>query len=45
VYALGRPTLVPGLLRLKRRAEEAAKALGEFLVSCRIGGDVNTSGE
>jgi adenosylhomocysteine nucleosidase len=28
--------LIPELFRLKRRSEEAAQALGEFLVSCRI---------
>jgi adenosylhomocysteine nucleosidase len=28
--------LLPELFRLKRRSEEAARALGEFLVSCRI---------
>jgi adenosylhomocysteine nucleosidase len=36
VYALTHPKLIPELLRFKRRAEGAAKALGEFLVSCRI---------
>ena len=35
-YALTHPRLIPGLLRLKRRAEGAAQALGDFLVSCRI---------
>jgi len=36
VYALTHPKLVPGLLRLKRRIDDASKALGDFLVSCRI---------
>ncbi len=45
VHALVRPNLVPGLFRLKRRADEAAQALGEFLVSCRIGSDIISSGE
>jgi adenosylhomocysteine nucleosidase len=36
VHAVAHLNLVPGLLRLKRRSEEAAQALGEFLVSCRI---------
>jgi adenosylhomocysteine nucleosidase len=43
VHALMRPNLVPGLLRLKRRTEEAARALGEFLVSCRIGPDLDNN--
>jgi hypothetical protein len=37
--------LVPGLLRLKRRTEEAAQVLGEFLVSCRISPDIHSPGE
>lgn len=37
VYALTHPNTIAGLLRLKRRADGAAKVLGEFLVSCRIG--------
>jgi len=36
VYALTHPNKIGGLLRFKRRAEGAAKVLGEFLVSCRI---------
>lgn len=36
LYGLTHPNKVPGLLKLKRRAEDAAKILGEFLVSCRI---------
>ncbi len=35
-YALTHPLLIPELFRLKRRTEEAAKTLGEFLVSCRF---------
>jgi nucleoside phosphorylase len=48
VHALARPNLLPGLFRLKRRTEEVARGLGEFLVSCRIGSDsssASTSGE
>jgi adenosylhomocysteine nucleosidase len=45
VHALVRPAVVPGLLRLKRRTDEAAGALGEFLVSCRIGSDIHSVGE
>jgi len=36
VHALTHPTLIPHLLRLKRRSEDAAKALRDFLASCRI---------
>jgi hypothetical protein len=36
VYALTHPKLIPELFRFKRRAENAAQALGDFLVSCRI---------
>jgi adenosylhomocysteine nucleosidase len=36
VYALTHPQLIPELLRLKRRAGNAAQVLGDFLVSCRI---------
>jgi adenosylhomocysteine nucleosidase len=43
VNALVRPNLIPGLLRLKRRTEEVAQALGDFLVSCRIGSDIHSS--
>jgi nucleoside phosphorylase len=45
VHALAHPNLVPGLLRLRRRTGEIAQALGEFLVSCRIGSDIPSSGE
>jgi nucleoside phosphorylase len=34
--AIVRPGVIPELFRLKRRAEMAAGALGEFLVSCRF---------
>ncbi|MBV8810030.1 MAG: hypothetical protein JO033_15265 [Acidobacteriaceae bacterium] len=36
IQALTHPNQLPLLFRLKRRTEEAARALGEFLVSCRI---------
>lgn len=36
VHAVTHPQLIPELLRLRRRTQDAAKALGEFLVSCRI---------
>jgi len=36
MHAVTRPNLLPGLFRLKRRSEEAARVLGEFLVSSRI---------
>jgi adenosylhomocysteine nucleosidase len=42
IHALAHPILVPGLFRLKRRTEEVARALGEFLVSCRIGSDIHS---
>jgi adenosylhomocysteine nucleosidase len=45
MHALVRPVLVPGLLRLKRRTERAAERLGEFLVSCRIGSDIDSPSE
>jgi adenosylhomocysteine nucleosidase len=45
IHALMRPTIVPGLFRLRRRSEEVAEALGEFLVSCRIGSDIGSVGE
>jgi adenosylhomocysteine nucleosidase len=35
-HALTHPKLIPELFRLKRRSEEAAKVLGEFLANCRI---------
>lgn len=43
VRAITRPNLLPGLFRLKRRSEEAARVLGEFLVSCRISPNVNSA--
>jgi adenosylhomocysteine nucleosidase len=36
VHTIAHLNLLPELFRLKRRSEEAAQALGEFLVSCRI---------
>jgi adenosylhomocysteine nucleosidase len=45
-YAITHPKALPGLLHLKRRSEQAAKALGEFLVSCRIQVELpSTAGE
>lgn len=35
-YAVTHPQVLPGLLRLKRRADDAAGVLGGFLVGCRI---------
>ncbi len=36
VHAVAHLNILPELFRLKRRSEDAAQALGEFLVSCRI---------
>ncbi len=36
VQALTHPNVIPSLLRLKRRTQDAANSLGEFLVSSRI---------
>jgi len=36
VHAVARLNVVPELFRLRRRTEDAARVLGEFLVSCRI---------
>ncbi len=43
VYAITHPTLIPELIHLRRRTQDAAKALGEFLVSCRINSEPDTS--
>jgi adenosylhomocysteine nucleosidase len=43
VHALRRPNLLPDLFRLKRRSEEAARVLGEFLVSSRISPNANSA--
>ncbi|HEY3456037.1 MAG TPA: hypothetical protein VGK64_15780 [Bryobacteraceae bacterium] len=43
VHALRRPNLLPELFRLKRRSEEAARVLGEFLVSSRISPNANSA--
>lgn len=43
IHALARPNLLPELFRLKRRSEEAARVLGEFLVSCRISPNANSA--
>ncbi len=42
-YALTHPRLLPELMDLKKRSENAAEALGEFLVSCRIKPESNES--
>jgi adenosylhomocysteine nucleosidase len=36
IHGLTHPKLLPKLFHLKRRSSDAAKALGDFLVSCRI---------
>jgi nucleoside phosphorylase len=36
VKAFAKPSVIPELFRLKRRAELGASALGDFLVSCRF---------
>jgi adenosylhomocysteine nucleosidase len=36
LQAVARPRVIPELFRLKRRADMAAGALGDFLVSCRF---------
>jgi uridine phosphorylase len=36
LYALTHPKLLPELVRLRRRIDEASRALGDFLVNCRI---------
>ncbi len=36
IYALAHPNVIPELLRLRRRTNDAVKVLGEFLVNCRI---------
>ena len=41
VHAAVRPQLLPGLFHLKRRSEDAARVLGEFLVGCRISPNAN----
>ena len=42
-YALTHPKLLPELMDLRKRSENAAEALGEFLVSCRIKPESNES--
>ncbi len=44
LYALSHPNKIGELFRLKRRAEGAAKVLGEFLVSCRVSPAPNSAG-
>jgi|SRR5947209_781898 len=41
--ALTHPNQLPVLFRLKRRTDQAARALGEFLVSCRINSEPGPS--
>jgi hypothetical protein len=36
IYALTHPQVLPSLLSLRRRSQEAASALGVFLASCRF---------
>ena len=36
LHAVTHPLLIPELFRLRRRTQDAARALGDFLVSCRI---------
>lgn len=36
IHAATHPQVIPELLRLRRRTQDAAKSLGNFLVSCRI---------
>ena len=43
VHALRRPNLLLELFRLKRRSEEAARVLGEFVVSSRISPNANSA--
>src|SRR5579863_1972041 len=44
MYALAHPHKWAALYKLKQRAENAAKVLGEFLVSCRISPAVDSAG-
>lgn len=43
VQALAHPNRLPVLFQLKRRTEDAARALGEFLVGCRISSESDTA--
>ncbi len=43
VHALTHPRLLPALLRLRRRTEDASKVLGEFLVGSRIIAESNSA--
>jgi adenosylhomocysteine nucleosidase len=46
LHAATHPKLIPELLGLRRRTRDAAKALGDFLVSCRINkGPASIAGE
>ena len=42
-YTVTHPNIIPELFRLRGRAEGAAKALGDFLVSCRISSESNVT--
>ena len=43
IYTITHPTLIPHLFQLRRRTRDAAKALGDFLVSCRINAEPDSS--
>ncbi len=43
IYAVTHPRVIPELLRLRRRANDAAAALGDFLVRCRINSEPDTT--
>lgn len=43
LHAITHPALIPELVHLRRRTQDAAKALGDFLVSCRISSDRDIS--
>lgn len=43
IYALGHPGLIRELLHWRRRAADASRVLGDFLVSCRINSQPDSS--
>lgn len=43
IYAIAHPTVIPELVHLRQRARGAARALGDFLVSCRINPEPDTT--
>lgn len=45
LHTIGHPRDLPVLLKLKRRAEDAARVLGEFLVDSRVVAESGHSGE